>query len=250
MRFSFRRTYSRLELASIASIVVAVTQRRLSNCYNVSTAGYMPESWLWRLLMRVDDDMLTNAEAELLATMQSLRSKLDLMSMQQYRRINPFLENVTDWHQRGEQFGSPGTVIHDSSIVLGDVQFGDSVWIGPYCLIDGSGHLSIGSSVTIASGCQVYTHDTIKSTVSGGKVGYEYAPVTIGANVFIGAMSVILKGVTIGECSVVGANSTVACDIPSYSIAAGTPARVIGRVCISDDGVELVYHDNGSDKKD
>lgn len=46
-------------------------------------------------------------------------------------------------------------------------------------------------------------------------------------NVWIGANSIILKGVTIGEGSVVGANSVVTKDIPPYSIAVGSPAQII-----------------------
>ena len=51
--------------------------------------------------------------------------------------------------------------------------------------------------------------------------------VTIGNRVFIGAESVILPGVTIGNDVVIGANSTVTHNIPSNSVAVGSPARVI-----------------------
>ena len=56
------------------------------------------------------------------------------------------------------------------------------------------------------------------------------APVRIGAKVFIGTGSKILKGVTIGENSVIGAGSIVTRDIPANVIAAGNPARVLGAV--------------------
>lgn len=59
-------------------------------------------------------------------------------------------------------------------------------------------------------------------------------PVKIEDEVWIGEGVVVLKGTTIGRRSVVGANSVVTHDIPPYSIAAGVPARVIGRVNLDD----------------
>lgn len=53
------------------------------------------------------------------------------------------------------------------------------------------------------------------------------APVVIEDNVFIGARSIILKGVTIGENSIVGAGSVVTRSIPSNQIWGGNPAKFI-----------------------
>ena len=52
-------------------------------------------------------------------------------------------------------------------------------------------------------------------------------PTRIGDNVWCGAHAVITSGVTIGERSVIGANSVVTADVPPFSIAAGAPARVL-----------------------
>jgi len=52
-------------------------------------------------------------------------------------------------------------------------------------------------------------------------------PTRIGDNVWCGAHVVITSGVTVGERSVIGANSVVTADIPPFSIAAGAPARVL-----------------------
>lgn len=54
-------------------------------------------------------------------------------------------------------------------------------------------------------------------------------PIVIEDDVWIGAESIVLKGVTIGARSVIGAGSVVTRDIPSDSIAAGNPCRVIHR---------------------
>lgn len=51
--------------------------------------------------------------------------------------------------------------------------------------------------------------------------------VNIGNNVFIGASSTILPGISIGNNVVIGANSVVSRDIPDDSVAIGNPAKVI-----------------------
>jgi len=53
------------------------------------------------------------------------------------------------------------------------------------------------------------------------------APVTIHKNVWLGVNAIVLKGVSIGENSVIGAGSIVASDIPANVIAAGNPCRII-----------------------
>ncbi|NBS07295.1 MAG: hypothetical protein EBS69_07880, partial [Verrucomicrobia bacterium] len=52
-------------------------------------------------------------------------------------------------------------------------------------------------------------------------------PVKIGRGCFIGARSIILKGVTLGDRVITGAGSVVTKDIPAYSIAVGNPARIV-----------------------
>jgi acetyltransferase-like isoleucine patch superfamily enzyme len=52
-------------------------------------------------------------------------------------------------------------------------------------------------------------------------------PTRVGDNVWCGANVVITSGVTVGERCVIGANSVVTGDLPSHSIAAGAPARVL-----------------------
>lgn len=53
------------------------------------------------------------------------------------------------------------------------------------------------------------------------------APISIGNNCFIGIRTIILPGVTIGDNCIIGAGSTVTKSIPSNSVAAGVPARVL-----------------------
>ena len=82
----------------------------------------------------------------------------------------------------------------------------------------------IGENVTMAPRVHILCHDaSTKQFLGYTKIGR----VNIGNNVFIGAESVVLPGVTIGDNVVIGANSTVTHDIPSNSVAVGSPARVI-----------------------
>ena len=53
------------------------------------------------------------------------------------------------------------------------------------------------------------------------------APIEIGSNVLIGRRSMIMKGVKIGDGSVIAAGSVVTRDVPAKCLAAGVPARVI-----------------------
>ncbi|WP_304522377.1 DapH/DapD/GlmU-related protein [Bacteroides sp. GM023] len=62
---------------------------------------------------------------------------------------------------------------------------------------------------------------------NGGEEYTKKAPVTIGKNVFIGARSIVMKGVTIGDGVVIGAGSVVTKNVPANAIVAGNPAKVI-----------------------
>lgn len=59
---------------------------------------------------------------------------------------------------------------------------------------------------------------------------YCKGPVIIGNNVWIGEKASIMPGVTIGDGVIIAANSVVTKDIPSYSLAAGIPAKIIKSV--------------------
>lgn len=127
--------------------------------------------------------------------------------------------------------------IYDTSVIMGDVEVGENVWIGPYTLLEGiNGRLRIGNYVSIDAGVMIYTHDSTKAYVSGGRVPVEKGDVTIGDNTVIGTMTMIGCNVSIGDHCVIGAHSFVNNDIPDHCIAAGVPAKVIGTVKIGEDG--------------
>lgn len=89
--------------------------------------------------------------------------------------------------------------------------------------------ITLGNNVAIASGARFITHDGIVWLFRDKYPDLEVvAPIAIGDNVLIGLNAVIMPGVTIGSNCVVGVGAVVTQDVPSGSIVAGIPARVIG----------------------
>lgn len=91
--------------------------------------------------------------------------------------------------------------------------------------------VTIGNNVLIGSGCLITDSDAHPinwlDRREGRNGSTQCAPVEIGDDVFIGARSIILKGVTIGDRAVIGAGSVVTKDVPADALVAGNPARVI-----------------------
>jgi len=114
----------------------------------------------------------------------------------------------------------------------------DNIWINHYVRIDASGGVAIGEGCQIGYGSCILSHSShIAIRLMGyrymdyslnERVGYITKRTTIGPYTFIGGGSYIMPGVTIGKGCVIGVNSVVTKDIPDYSIAIGSPARIIG----------------------
>ena len=174
----------------------------------------------------------TNPEINnLYKNLNILHAKLRDFTSKKYNRINPFYEDLFDWKERGEfLFGKNKNVtLYNSTTVVGDVDVGSNTWVGPFTTLDGSGGLKIGMNCSISANVFIMTHDTVKWALSGGKSPYEYAPVTIGDNTFIGIGSIILKGITIGNRCVIAAGSIVTKNVNDGEVVAGNPAKVINK---------------------
>jgi acetyltransferase-like isoleucine patch superfamily enzyme len=180
---------------------------------------------------------------ELGVQIRRLHGELAERMRMDWQRDLPFGELLADRWKRAETLGfGPGASIYDSSYVYGDVRVGANTWIGPFTILDGSGGLSIGEYCSISAGVHIYTHDTVAWAVSGGRVGPQRSAVVIGDNTYVGSEVVIARGVTIGDHCVIGAGSFVNRSVPPYSVAVGSPCRVIGSVEVGASGeVTLRY---------
>lgn len=93
--------------------------------------------------------------------------------------------------------------------------------------------ITIGNNVALGANTTIVDtdfHPLIPEYRLAHPADAQTARVVIEDNVFIGMNSLILKGVTIGEGSVIGAGSVVTRDVPSRVIAAGNPAKVIRKL--------------------
>jgi len=175
---------------------------------------------------------------ELLEIFEELRKQ----RMRQWKRVLPVGDEISDRWEKAKFLGfGEGTSVYDSSLVIGDVKVGKNTWIGPFTVLDGSGGLEIGDYCSIASGVQIYTHETIFWALSGGKMEYGRAKTVIGNCCYLGPNTIVSKGVKIGDHCLIGAGSVVNKDLEPCTIAAGSPCQTIGRVKLNEKGlVELL----------
>ena len=113
---------------------------------------------------------------------------------------------------------------HGAQVIIGD-----HVGISG-CTISAVTSISIGNYVLLGSGCLITDSDAHPVDPEERRLGGggKSAPIVIEDDVFIGARAIVLKGVTIGKGSVIGAGAVVSKSIPPYSIAVGNPAKVVG----------------------
>jgi len=112
------------------------------------------------------------------------------------------------------------------------IKIGNNVDIGHNSFISGNNYIEIGDHSILAPYVFITDHDHGFEDVNknlheqplteGGKVIIE-------DNVFLGTKCSILKNIRIGRHAVIGANAVVLKDIPSYSVAVGSPAKIIKR---------------------
>ena len=132
---------------------------------------------------------------------------------------------IEAWTNHNGEVYSPSIKIGDNVLLqndthitaIGNIEIGDNVLFGSSVLVSDNNH----------GNCSMYTDLTIPPRKRNL---YSKGSIIIEKNVWIGDKATILGGVHIGEGAVIGANSVVTKNIPSYSIAVGVPARIIKTV--------------------
>jgi acetyltransferase-like isoleucine patch superfamily enzyme len=151
----------------------------------------------------------------------------------------PFIVNNPHNIFIGNNFGALSRFVieaweeHRGDRFTPQIVIGDNVSFYHDCHVGCINRIEIGNNVLLAS--KVYITDHFHGDISSEELKhapaerklYSKGPVIIKNNVWIGEGVTILPGVTIGENAIIGANSVVAENIPSNSVAAGVPARVI-----------------------
>ncbi len=130
-----------------------------------------------------------------------------------------------------------------SSAVLGArerLSLADNVWIGHQSVIDASNGVSIGEGTQLSPGVGLFSHGSETALRLHGRdyiqipaeerLGYTRGPINIGRYCYVGARSILLPGVTLGDGCLVSAGSIVTRSAPPFSLLRGTPARIVGDV--------------------
>lgn len=121
------------------------------------------------------------------------------------------------------------------------ISIGENTLVGPDTVIDCALSITVERDVLISYGCNLSDSDNhsiypeqrigdLANWMNGRSHDWstsKMAPIRICNGAWIGARSVILKGVTVGPGAVVGMGSVVTRDVPARTIVAGSPAKVI-----------------------
>lgn len=164
-----------------------------------------------------------------------------------------------------------GFFAHESAYVDAGAEIGSDTKIWHFCHVMSGARLgarcSLGQNVFVAAGVRIGDNVRIQNNVSiyegveleddvfcgpsmvftnvrtprsaFPRKGEGYARTVVRRGATIGANATVVCGVTVGECSLIGAGSVVTKDVPAFALMAGVPARLVGWVCAC--GVKLDF---------
>jgi acetyltransferase-like isoleucine patch superfamily enzyme len=129
------------------------------------------------------------------------------------------------------QFGRFAWIGHGTKIRCheGTVEIGAKTVIGQECTISAYRRVRIGEQCVIADRAMFidFDHGVVEVERPIRKQGIYTREVEVGSNVWIGYGACILRGVRVGDNSIVGTNAVVTKDVPANAVVAGVPARIV-----------------------
>jgi acetyltransferase-like isoleucine patch superfamily enzyme len=111
----------------------------------------------------------------------------------------------------------------------GSVEIGAKTVLGQECTISAYGRVRIGEQCVIADRAMFidFDHGVVEVERPIRQQGIYTREVEVGSNVWVGYGACVLRGVRVGDNSIIGANSVVTKDVPANAVVAGVPARIV-----------------------
>lgn len=192
-----------------------------------SIVGVGLRAFVYRLIMRLDGIVAIENDVRICFADQIRLAKGVYVDKGVYLHACP----------NGIEIGEDTLIMHHAELHVynfrdlphAGIKVGKGCLIGEFCVIRGMGGVTIGDRVYLSPMVHIHPNNHIFTDpdVCFIDQGITAVGVTIEEQCWIGAMAIILDGVTVGRCSVVAAGAVVTKDVPPYCLVAGVPARVI-----------------------
>jgi acetyltransferase-like isoleucine patch superfamily enzyme len=111
----------------------------------------------------------------------------------------------------------------------GEVEIGPKTVLGQECTISAYRRVRIGEQCVIADRAMFidFDHGVVEVERPIRVQGIYMRPVEVGSNVWIGYGACVLRGVRVGDNSILGTNSVITKDVPANAVVGGVPAKVL-----------------------
>lgn len=150
-----------------------------------------------------------------------------------YRYLNTSNELYEQQKLRGKYDIHPTFIFNGEKILMygdGKIIIGENSYIGRHSSIQATQgyQVRIGKNCKIGPCFKIWTQTSnVDNDFNISPIKEKIGDIIIGNAVWIGANVVISPGVTVGDNSIIGANSVVTKDVPPYAIVGGVPAKII-----------------------